>query len=210
MSAIEPHRRSLLLAALTLATLGAASAVAEPRDSGLSADDQALVDKAAAYLNGITEAKSRFIQTDPRGAVTQGELFLSRPGRARFAYDPPYGLLIVSDGRTVWINDPRLRTVNKHSLSSTPLALFLSDHVRLDHGVIVDHVERFSDGFTLFARDGHHLAQGRLALTFSQSPMRLIEWAISNDRGGTTVVRLLDLAPTSGLDPALFVGGGAG
>ena len=50
--------------------------------------DMALVDKAAAYLQGLRSAEAKFSQTDPRGAVTTGTFSLQRPGKARFAYDP--------------------------------------------------------------------------------------------------------------------------
>jgi len=199
--------RRRLTVGLTVAALVPAGA-GRAADSGLTSDDKALVDQAAAYLESLGEARGRFEQTDPRGVVTAGDLYLSRPGKARFAYDPPYSLLIVSDGHTVWVTDPRLHTVNHYPLKQTPLALFLADHVRLDQGVVVDHVERFSDGFTLFARDGRHWAQGRVALTFGQSPLSLRQWSLTNSQGQTTQVRILDLKPASGLDPALFLGRG--
>lgn len=208
MNRPNPTRRFILLTGLACGTLAAAPGLTEPADSALSADDRVLVAKAAAYLDGLGELKGRFEQTDPQGAVTHGDLFLSRPGRARFAYDPPYGLLVISDGHTVWRTDPRLKTVNHYPLKRTPLALFLSDHVRFDHGVIVDHVEQFSDGFTLFARDGTHWAQGRLELTFGQDPIQLREWSLTDPQGRTTRIRLTELAVTSGLDPTLFLGRG--
>ena len=39
-----------------------------------------------------------------RGAASQGELFLKRPGKARFAYAPPSGLTVVSDGGRVIVH----------------------------------------------------------------------------------------------------------
>ncbi len=207
-------RRLLLLSGLALAGLAAFPALAQSDDDdnssnsqpGLSPEDKALADKAAAYLDGIGQARGRFEQVDSRGGRVAGEVFLSRPGKARFAYDPPYGRLMISDGKTVWVSDPRLKTLNHYPLKRTPLALFLSDHVRFDQGVVVDHVQRLADGFTLFLRDGHHSAQGEVALTFSSEPVRLREWSLTDSQGRTTTVRLLSLAPTSGLDPALFVG----
>jgi hypothetical protein len=65
----------------------------------LSPDDQALVDQASRYLEDFTALKGRFVQTDANGAVSEGAFYLQRPGRARFAYDPPSNELIVSDGR---------------------------------------------------------------------------------------------------------------
>jgi outer membrane lipoprotein-sorting protein len=202
----DPTRRLILFAGLAAAGLAATPVLANPPEGDLSADDRALIAKAAAYLEGLGEVKGRFEQTDSRGGVTHGALYLARPGRARFAYDPPYSLLTVCDGKTVWVSDPRLNTVNHYPLKRTPLSQFLADHVRFDKGVRVDHVERFSDGFTLFARDGNRWAQGRVELTFGDNPMKLREWSLTDPQGRTTRVRLTELEPTSGLDPALFAG----
>jgi outer membrane lipoprotein-sorting protein len=104
----SPTRRLILAAGLALATAGPALA-AQPPAAKLSADEQALVDKATAYIQTLGSAKGRFIQTDARGAQTQGQFYLQRPGKARFAYDGPGGLLVVSNGNNVNISDPGSR-----------------------------------------------------------------------------------------------------
>src|SRR5258706_9844313 len=159
---MTPRRRLLALsaAAAVVAPLGAWAAAA-PAPS-LSAADQALVDKAVAYLQGLNEARGRFTQSDGRGAPTQGELFLKRPGKARFAYDPPSGLLVVSDGGRVIVQDKRLDTFTAYPLGATPLSLFLAKTVRLDKGVQVTRVARAADGFAITARDGKKETSGQI------------------------------------------------
>ena len=191
------------LAALAVGLFAAASGRAAT-PAPLSAEDKALVDRAVDYLQNLGEVKGRFVQTDPRGAISRGELYLKRPGRARFAYDPPSGLLVVSDGATVSVFDPRLRTFNHYPLKYTPLSLFLARQVRLDRGVVVSHVTHFSNGFGLTARDGRHLAQGQITLTFATDPMRLSDWTMTDARGQTTRVQIAGLEPAFGADPALF------
>jgi outer membrane lipoprotein-sorting protein len=193
-------RRSLTLALAAAALAGPALAQAP-----LSADDQALVQRATAYLEGLAEARGRFVQTDPRGQTTTGTLYLKRPGKARFAYDPPSGLVVVSDGHTVGVADSRLMTFNRYPLGATPLSLFLAKTIRLDRGVQVTGVSRAADGFTITARDGRRQTAGQITLTFVESPMRLTAWTVTDAQGRTTRVQLTDLSPTSGLDPQLFV-----
>ncbi len=171
----------------------------------LSAEDKALVDKAAAYLDGLGEMKGRFLQTDSRGVVTQGDLYLSRPGKARFDYQNPASLLVVADGHSVLVYDRRLKTFDRYPLGATPLGLFLQKHVRLDQKVVVSRVDRFAGGFALTARDGKHETQGTVTLSFTNAPFALTEWSILDAQGARTTVRLSQLEPTSGLDPALFV-----
>jgi len=195
----SPSRRLVLAAGLGAAVSGAAWA-----DTPLSVDDKALVDKAAAYLQGLGEMKGRFEQTDYRGGVSHGDIFLKRPGRARFAYDPPYGLLVISDGTNVMVSDPRLKTQNRYLLAVTPLSILLAKQVRLDRGVVVTRVDRFTDGFAITARDAHHRNQGEITLTFADNPVALREWKMTDAQGKTTDIRLTAFEAASSLEPNLF------
>lgn len=195
--------------ALTLGLVAAPlAAAAQPRPASLPAlapADQALVDRAVAYLEGLDEARGRFIQIDPRGARSSGVVYLKRPGKARFEYDPPAGLLVVSDGGNVSIANNRLKTFESYPLAATPLSLFLARQIRLDRGVAVTRVSRLSDGFTLTARDLRRQAEGQITLAFSDRPLRLTGWTVTDAQGQTTQVRLEGLARSPGLSPTLFV-----
>ena len=200
MTRLTRRALALGLAALPLPAL-AQRAPAAP----LSAADKALVDRAAAYLEGLTEAKGRFVQTDARGAMTQGSLYLKRPGKARFEYDKPSGLLVVSDGGNVSIADSRLKTFDAYPLMATPLSIFLARQIRLDRGINVTRVARLTDGFSITARDAKKQAEGQITLTFSDSPMALVGWTVTDAQGSSTRIRLTSLTKTSGLAPSLFV-----
>ena len=171
----------------------------------LSAQDQALVNRAAAYLEGLAEARARFTQIDPRGRAATGEVYLKRPGKARFDYDKPSYQLIVSDGSQVLVQDRRLNTFENYPLRSTALALFLARHVRLDQGVAIARVDRRAGGFSITAQDRRREAQGTLVLDFADAPMALVGWTVIDPQGGRTRVRLENLRAVSGLAPALFV-----
>lgn len=201
-----PTRRRLLALAAASAALAPLAARAEsPAAPPLSAEDQALVDKAVAYLQGLSEARGRFVQTDGRGAASQGELFLKRPGKARFAYAAPSGLTVVSDGGRVIVSDTRLNTFTAYPLGATPLSLFLAKTIRLDRGVEVTRVTRAADGFSITARDGKKATAGQIMLSFTDNPMTLVGWAVTDAQGRSTQVRISGLQRVSGLDPALFV-----
>lgn len=199
-------RRALLTAAPVV--LGGAAfllpglAMAAP--AALSAGDKALVDKATAYLQSLQSARGRFVQTDARGSQTQGTLYMQRPGKARFEYEAPSSLLVVSDGKVVSVSDKRLKTVNRYFLSQTPLKLFLADEIRLDRGVHVSEVRKMADGFSITAQDRAGKTKGQIVLTFTDSPMQLVGWTVTDARNAPTRVRLTSLSRASGLDPALF------
>lgn len=204
-------RRILLAAGLAAALASpvlAPAALAQstaPVPAKLTADQQALVDKATAYIQGLSSAKGRFVQTDQRGTQTQGAFYMQRPGKARFAYDPPAGLLVVSNGANVNIFDSRLKTYESYPLSKTPLNLLLAREVRLDRGVVITDVRPLADGFTIVAQDAKRQALGRISLDFSNSPVALMGWTVTDIKGGQIRVRLSDFGETSGLDPKLFV-----
>jgi outer membrane lipoprotein-sorting protein len=194
-------RRSLTLA--LAATPFATAALAQPAPP-LSSQDKALVDRATAYLQSLDEAKARFVQTDARGQTVQGTVYLKRPGRARFAYDPPSGLLVVSDGGNVSVSDKRLKTFDKYPLVATPLSLFLAKNIRFDRGVAVTRVSRLADGFTVTARDSAKKTAGQITLAFKTEPMQLLGWTVVDAQGRSTQVRLEGLQRSPGLDAGLF------
>ncbi len=200
MTAMTRRALALGLAALPLPALAARPALVP-----LSAEDRVLVDRAATYLQDLTEAKGRFVQTDARGTVTQGTVFLKRPGKARFAYEAPSGLLVVADGANVSVADSRLKTFDRYPLMATPLSLFLARQIRLDKGVVISQVSRMADGFSITARDGKKQAEGQITLTFSDAPLALLGWTVSDAQGQSTRIRLVGLEATSGLAPGLFV-----
>jgi outer membrane lipoprotein-sorting protein len=191
----------------TLAFALAATPLAGPAfaQAALSPADQALVDRAIAYLEGLNEAKGRFVQTDARGRSTTGQLFMKRPGKARFAYDPPSGLLVVSDGGVVSVQDKRLKTFDAYPLGTTPLSLFLAKTIRLDKGVRVTRVQRLQNGFSITARDGKKETAGEITLSFTDAPLALSGWTVTDAQGRPTRVQLQGLQRASGLDKSLFV-----
>jgi YD repeat-containing protein len=195
------RRRSLLR--LALLTAIATPLFANPA-LALDAQDKALVEKAVAYLDELSSAKASFTQTDQRGDVAEGELYLARPARARLEYAPPSSLLITSDGKTVIVSDSRLKTFQRIPLSSTPLAIFLGEHISLDRGARVTRVDRTANGFSVSARDAKGLSRGVLTLYFEEQPFRLIGWAILDPQGRLTRVALGPLTVTPRPPPEFF------
>jgi outer membrane lipoprotein-sorting protein len=192
----------LALSALTLA----GPVFAQTATAALSAHDLGLVNKATAYLQNLQEVEGRFEQTNPRGATQAGDVFLKRPGKARFQYDPPSGLVVVSDGKNVSVWDSRLRTFDRTPLGATPLAILLARKVSLDQDVEVFRVGAYDDGFYLSARSasGQARTEGYITMVFGGSPLTLRGWTLVDGQGQATKVKITSLAPTP-VKPELFV-----
>ncbi len=189
---------------LTAAPAG--PALAQTATIALSPHDLAMVNKATDYLQHLTEVQGRFEQTNPRGVVQTGDIFMKRPGKARFQYDPPSGLLVVSDGRNVSVWDSRLRTFDRTPLGATPLAILLAAKIRLDEDVEVFRVGRYDDGFYLSARSTHgqERTEGYITLVFGDNPMALRGWTLVDRQGQATKVKLTRLSKTP-LRPEMVV-----
>ena len=196
-------RRTALIALAFAASAPAAFGAPAPQPQ-LSPEDSALVASAVAYLEGLPASKGRFVQTDARGGVAQGTFYLQRPGKARFEYDPPSSIVMASNGSVVAILNSRLKTYEAYPLGATPLSLFLARQIRLDRGVRVSRVIRVSDGFSIVASDIHKKTEGSLTLSFSQAPIALQGWTITDAQGQSTRLRLDDFAAAGPFQSSLF------
>lgn len=165
----------------------------------LSTADQALVERARLYLQGLTLARGRFTQLDHRNARSSGEFYLSRPGKVRFEYDPPNEVLIVSDGNQVSVEDRKLGTQQRFALRTTPLAIFLAREIRLAGGQ-VRSVDRGDGEFSITAANG----EGTIRMTFQNEPVKLKGWTVTEKNRQATRVSLTSLNPVASLDPSLF------
>jgi outer membrane lipoprotein-sorting protein len=191
-----------LAAFLVVLALPGTSPAAVPKNA--TPADRASIDDASAYLQSLEHVKGRFFQTSPRGAHSSGDLYVERPGKARFAYDPPSGMLVVADGKTISVWDPRLSTFDKAPLGSTPLSLLLVRQVRLDKDVDITRIDHYADYFALTLRDASRRAEGRIVLYFNASPVSLRGWTVIDAQGLSTQIQVSGLRNAE-IDPGLFV-----
>ncbi len=193
-------RRAFGLGAAGLVALAAAPAMAQ---ANLSAEDQAVLREAQTYLSGMTSVQGTFVETGPNNQRREGRFWLQRPGKMRFEYTNPAGLLVVADGNNVNRYDPRLNSFRQVPLAQTPLSTFLAREVRLDQGVRIDRVTRMDSGaYAITARDARRPNEGSVILAFAAG--RLQEWTITDAQGARTRLQLTTLQPASGLSASLF------
>ena len=189
---------------LGVAALGALAALPASAQAALTADQRAILAEATTTLQNLTSAQGSFVETS--GAVRrEGRFYLQRPGKMRFEYTNPAGLLVVSDGSNVKRYDPRLNVFRQVPLGQTPLSTFLARTVRLDQGVRIDRAVRMSGGgFSITALDARRPNDGAVVLMFGGSPVRLLEWTIRDAQGAMTRTQLTSLQAAPGLAASLF------
>ncbi|WP_080456621.1 outer membrane lipoprotein carrier protein LolA [Roseovarius sp. A-2] len=148
----------------------------------------------SSYLNRLKSAQGAFTQVSEDGSISTGKILLKRPGRVRFDYDPPDETLVVADGDTVGIIDPRSNDGPQgYPLHRTPLKIILANNVDLTRErMVVGHA---SDGTstTVRAQDPEHPEYGSIDLVFTGDPVELRQWVIHDGSGSSTTVILGDL-----------------
>ncbi len=191
-------------ALLSVAFLSGAGQAPPPRRIEFTADEQVALDKISAYLNGVHSLKSGFIQLGPDGQLDQGEFLLEKPGKLRFAYNPPSATLIVATDGKVYVQNKRLNTVDRYSLSDTPLGLLLDDKVNLKANNAITGIDMRQDALVVHARTSNNRQQGNITLVFSNPQIELRQWTIKDNQGGTTMVALHNPEPGAVIDESLF------
>jgi outer membrane lipoprotein-sorting protein len=197
-------RRLAILAAFAAVTLLGAAAPAPHYPGTYTPADAALLDKLSAYLNSIHTLKSNFVQLGPQGDLVQGEFDLSKPGKLRFAYNPPSAILIVATGGDIYVKNARLNTVDRTSLSDTPLDLLLNQDVDLRHNPAVTGVEEQQGTVVVHARANTTRSQSNISLVFSYPALELRQWMVKDNQGGITTVALTGVQAGAALPDALF------
>ncbi len=156
------------------------------------------------YFTGITTMQARFLQLSPNGRTAEGNLFISRPGRLRFEYDPPVPYLLVVDGSQVIFYDKELDTPTYVSLSSTPLEFLLGPTVKLSGSVTVTNVERRPGILRITLVQTSSPKDGQVIITFTERPIEVKKWALVDAKGTTVEVAIFDPRLGLKLDPKLF------
>lgn len=158
-----------------------------------------------AVLNNTLSFSGRFTQNSSDGSFAQGRIYLKRPGKIRFEYDSPATLLLVSDGVTLTQLDKQLDTMDRIPLSSTPLAFFLSENVRLENDVEVVGLQKTGDGIRVSARDRSGQVDGTVTMVFDPASLALNGWVVADGFGVETRILLSDLKYNDKLNPRLFI-----
>ncbi len=191
------YRRSFL-------TLGAA-ALATPALITSAQAQQLSLGEVSSYLNRLTTAQGGFTQINVDGTLSTGQIYIKRPGRIRFEYNPPDNSLMIAGGGQVAIFDPRSNTEpDRYPLNQTPLSIILEQNVDLGRRrMVTGHT---SDGTTttITAQDPDNPQYGNIQLVFTANPVELRQWVVTDDTGGQTTVILNDVVPGAAIGEGQF------
>ena len=196
------NRRSLLLAPFLASII--ASAVQAQVPAPLTLQDRADIARVETYLNGIRTLHARFRQIAPTGGVSGGQVWLERPGRLRFEYDPPSPFLLVGGHGLLVFHDSRLQQTSNIPLSSTPLGLLLQDNLRLSGDVTIAGLSRVPGQLQLRLLRSKSPADGTLTLVFADPPLALQQWSVVDAQRQETRITLYNIELGGAFKQSLF------
>ena len=172
--------------------------------AALPAQDQADIARVETYLNSIHTLKARFEQIAPDGSPSGGTVWLQRPGKMRFQYDPPSPFLLVAGYGLLVFHDSQLGQTSNIPLGRTPLGLLLQDNLKLSGAVTVTQLERYPAQLQLTLLRTETPAEGSLTLVFADSPLALRSWIVLDAQRRETRVSLYDVQLGGSFDQSLF------
>ena len=188
--------------ALPLAALAPlASSPARAQDA---AGDLAAVNRS---IRGTTALSANFTQTDRNGQVQSGKLLWKQPGLIRFDYGAG-DLLIVADGRSLYMVDYQVRQVQRWPIRNSPLGALLDPNRDLaKYGKLAPTGD--PNVVSVAVRDPAHPEYGVISLIFTRAAsapggLELYGWIAKDAQGNRTNIRLTNLAYGASIADSAF------
>jgi outer membrane lipoprotein-sorting protein len=153
------------------------------------------------YLADIRTLQARFSQTDYMGEIMTGDLFLKKPGKIRFSYNPPHNLQIVSKQQAILIFDPKNSGTGPltYPLSYTPLGFLIKNDLS---SLISENGESFELNGLIFLKIRN--PQYQLSIEFNKNPVSLTGWEFKNQMGEMIEIRLKDIQKNNYISDEIF------
>ena len=149
------------------------------------------LNKISDYINGLTSLQADFEQVNSDGSIDTGKLYIRRPGRMRLEYRAPNNALVIAGAGSVAIFDDKSKNgPTLFPLKKTPLNLLLKKNVDLyTNEMITEHTANNENTF-IVAKNPKRKSQGSIKMVFSNSPVSLQGWTITNQSNQKTKIIL--------------------
>ncbi|WP_419740301.1 LolA family protein [Ruegeria sp.] len=172
------------------------------------AADKLPLSEISNYLNKMKTVQTSFTQVNDDGSISTGKLWIQRPGKMRFEYDPPDSAVVLARSGSVQIFDPKSnQPPEQYPLKRTPLSLVLARNVNLGQANMVVGHDFDGTATVVTAQDPKNPESGRIELMFTDNPVELRKWVIHDNAGAQTTVLLGELTEGGRLDQSLFSNG---
>ncbi|NKB56190.1 MAG: hypothetical protein GKS00_07620 [Alphaproteobacteria bacterium] len=188
LGTIATLRNGLCKVAAALLLLFATAAPAFALTSAENAD----LSRIETYLNELGTIKSRFVQANPDGSHSEGTMYLQRPGRLRFEYDPPDPYLIITHGKWFIYVDKELDEATYVPVERTPAYFIVKKDIRFGGSIRVASFRRGNSVFRVEVEQVDQPDAGRVMLIFTDAPLQLRKWQVIDAQGNLTDTTLIN------------------
>lgn len=202
--------RSVIAASVLACAIGfgaATSFTMLPRAAHAQSNDQitpAIISKIEGYLSAITTLKADFVQISSDGGAADGTLYMERPGKMRFEYNPPAQILLVSTGHDFIYYDKEINAPTYFDIDETPAGIILAETISLTDKVKIVDYRRTAETIRVELVRKSDPGAGSVTLVFQEKPMQLRQWIVTDPTGIETTVTLFNTEEGMSLDPELF------
>ena len=173
-----------LSAAFVLVIIAASVTNGQTRDETIG--------RVSDHFVKVPTMAGEFIQFGPNGNQTGGKFYIKRPGKIRFVYQDPTPIKIVSNGKTVAVNNRKLKTWDFYPLKKTPLSLVLGNKMAIDNETI-RKVDIDDDLITIVMGDDRIFGDSIITMMFDPRNYDLRQWVIRDAQGKETTVMIFNV-----------------
>ena len=171
----------------------------------LSKQDVADLIRIEQHLNTSRTVRARILQVASDGSYAEGMLHIQRPGRMRLEYDPPNPTMVIADGINLIYIDRELEHATAVLLQFTSAELILRENLSLSsEDLLVTGFSRSPGVIRISLVHAKDPLEGRIMMVFSNKPLELRKWIVTDAQGIKTTVSLLGPEFGIKLDPNLF------
>ena len=152
------------------------------------------LDRAVSALRAIGTMKADFTQTDRQGQSVTGQMTLKRPGKIRFEYEKSVPLLVVSNGKSLYMVDYEVNQLQRWPIKNSPLGVLLDpnrDIARFGKQIPTGN----PDVISIEVRDPKKPEYGMITMIFVRNDtapggLQLTNWVALDSQNNRTTVRL--------------------
>lgn len=207
-AATSPVAATTAAPAVEAAKPEAAKPAAAPAKTKLPppATQEEAIERLNAYLNSFTTLQGNFIQFANNGKRLEGRVYIQRPGKMRFEYEPPATTEVIADGTSVAVRDKRLGTQDVYSIGQTPLKFLVREKMDLSREGTITGASVDGDILSVRIEDRSTLGgTSKITLKFDLVANELRQWVVIDPQGYETAVSLYNLSLQRRADPKNFV-----
>ncbi|MFT6332391.1 MAG: outer membrane lipoprotein-sorting protein [Lentimonas sp.] len=166
-------------------------------------DDLVKIEK---YLNNIKSLESSFLQETENGEISDGKIYLLKPGKMRIEHTHPTEIVIVVNGNVLTYSDIELEETSHLSTNSTP-ASFLT-RKKFSFSAIdleITDFDKVEDYTEVEIMKKNKKEAGKFRLIFRNQPFEFVRMEVKNDLDEVTTIYLTKTEYGKKINKKLFI-----